>query len=233
MPPAPCLLFLLLALPAPDQLENIVRRLEEHYNRLETLKASFVQLYRAEERAAVREEAGTVYLKKPGRMRWEYTRPEVKLFISDGKMVYLYAPEDRQVTRMPARESADVRTPLRFLLGRMNLKRSFGRIEMVQDFAPLDPGNSVLRLLPKSQGERFKELRVEVDQQSRIRRLVIYDQDGSRNDFRLTGEEANPRLDPALFRFVIPPGVEVVDEHAATETTEEDTERHGRGTAFR
>ena len=163
----------------PDPLNGVIRRLEEHYNRLETLKAGFVQFYRAEERAPVHEEAGTVYLKKPGRMRWEYTRTETKLFISDGKMVYFYAPEDRQVTRMPAATSGDVRTPLGFLLGRLNLKRSFGHVELAQDFAPLDPGNPVLRLTPKAKEERFRELFLEVDQQSRIRRLVVEEGDSS------------------------------------------------------
>jgi outer membrane lipoprotein carrier protein len=201
---------LLLALQLP--LDQLVRTIEARYNRIETLKANFTQIYREDERAAPREEAGVIYLKKPGRMRWEYTRPEEKLFVSDGKSVYFYAPADRQVTRMPAAESADVRTPLRFLLGKLNLKRAFQRVEIALDLAPLDPGNPVLRLLPKSRDERFREMCLEVDQQYRIRRLVIFETNGTRSEFRFFGEESNPRLDPALFRFVVPPGVEVVDE---------------------
>ena len=181
-----------------------------------SLKASFVQIYRDGDRAQAREEAGVVYLKKPGRMRWEYTRPENKLFVSDGKIVYFYAPEDRQVTRMPAADSEDVRTPLRFLLGKLNLKRSFRVVELARDQAPLDPGNPVLHLLPKSAQERFREMYLEVDQQYRFRRLIIYETGGACSEFRFTGEEANPRLDPGLFRFVIPPGVEVVDETGPT-----------------
>lgn len=208
-----CLLLFLAPPPAASiQLEQLIRALEAHYNSLQTLKASFVQLYQEGQGAPIREEAGVVYLRKPGRMRWEYTRPEVKLFISDGKMVYFYAPEDRQVTRMRAAESTDLRTPLRFLLGKLNLKRSFSRVELAGDVAPLDPANPVVRLLPKSPDERFRELLVEVDQHTRIRRLVIYETDGSRTEFRLSGEEGNPPFDPGLFRFVIPRGVEVVEE---------------------
>ena len=215
MPFAACFLLVLAAPPATwNELDQVVRRLEARYNRLETLKAQFVQLYRAAERAPIREEAGIVYFKRPGRMRWEYTRPEIKLFVSDGKTVYFYVPEDRQVTRMPAAESADLRAPLRFLLGRLHLRRSFGRVEWAKDFAPLDPGNPVLRLLPKGSEERFRELLVEVDQQSRIRRLVVYEGDGSRTEFRLSSEEGNPHLDLGLFRFAVPPGVEVVDERS-------------------
>ncbi len=202
-------LLLLFALSAVDA---VVARLEQHYNRLETLQALFTQIYRADEGSAPREESGTVYLKKPGRMRWEYKRPENKLFISDGKMVYFYAPADKQVTRMPVKESSDLRTPLRFLLGKMNLKRIFERIEIATDMAPLDPGNDVLRALPKPQGENFRQMYLEVDRQDRLRRLVIFESDGARSEFRLAGELGNPPLDGGLFKFVIPPGVEVVDE---------------------
>ena len=222
------LLLLLLAGPPAasrepaNDLDQVVRGLESHYNRLQTLKVQFVQLYRAAPQAPIREEAGILYLKKPNRMRWEYTRPETKLFVSDGKTVYFYVPEDGQVTRMPAAESADLRAPLRFLLGRLNLRRAFGRVEWARDFAPFDPGNPVLRLWPKAEtghpeergADSFRELLVEVDQQSRIRRLVIYEGDGARTEFRLSGEQQNPRLDARLFRFSIPPGVEVVDERS-------------------
>ena len=203
--------LLLLALFLADS-DAVIRALETRYNHLETLKANFTQLYREDERAAPREESGVVYLKKPGRMRWEYTRPEVKLFVSDGKNVYFYAPADRQVTRMPAAESDDVRTPLRFLLGKLNLKRSFRQVEIARDMAPLDPGNPVLHLLPKSRDERFREMYLEVDQQYRIRRLVILETNGTTSEFRFFGEESNPRLDQALFKFTVPPGVEVIDE---------------------
>ncbi len=212
---AACLLFLLAgSSEARHELDQVVRGLEAHYNRLETLKVQFVQLYQAAGRAPAREEAGTLYLKRPGRMRWEYARPETKLFVSDGKTAYFYVPEDRQVTRIRAAQSADLRIPLRFLLGRLHLRRAFGPVEMARDFAPLDPGNHVLRLGPRDPQDRFRDLLAEVDQQSRIRRLVVFEGDGSRSEFRLSGEEPNARLEAGLFRFAVPEGVEVVDERS-------------------
>lgn len=211
------LLFLSLCLAAPasvaETADQLVRSLENHYNRLETLKADFVQIYKTDERAAARQEVGTLYLKKPGQMRWEYARPEVKLFVSDGKTIFFYVPEDRQVTRVPVKESTDLRTPLRFLLGRMDLKREF-RVSLADDTAPLDPGNPVLRLVPKRSDERFGELLLEMDGRERIRRLKIVETDGGVTEFRLSGEVPNPPLDRALFRFRAPPGVEVVEERS-------------------
>jgi outer membrane lipoprotein carrier protein len=209
-------LFLLSASGA-GPLDAAIRRLEDHYNRLNTLKASFVQIYREDARSPAREEAGVIYLRKPGKMRWEYARPDQKLFLSDGKTVYFYVPSDKQVTRMPVDEAADARLPLRFLLGKLNIRRTFGRVELPADAAPLDPGNTVLRLYPKQRKgveEMFQELLLEIDQRDRIRRLVVYETGGARSEFRLTGEEPNPRLDQGLFRFDIPPGVEVVDERS-------------------
>ena len=155
------------------------------------MKANFVQIYRTDERAPSREEAGILYLKKPGKMRWEYTRPEVKLFLSDGKRIFFYVPQDNQVIRIPVKRSADLRTPLGLLLGRMNLKRAF-RVELASDAAPLDPGNPVLRLRPKKNRERFRELLLEVDGRKRIRRIKILETDGTITEFRLFGEIPNP-----------------------------------------
>jgi outer membrane lipoprotein carrier protein len=208
------LFFLAETAVGPVTADEVVRVLESHYNRLDSLKAEFVQIYRSDEQAPPRQEAGTLYLKKPGRMRWEYAQPEVKLFLSDGKTIFFYVPQDRQVIRVPVKESADLRTPLRFLLGRMNLKREF-RVELAQNAAPLDPGNPVLRLLPKRNDERFRELLLEMDGRERIRRLKILESNGAITEFRLFGEIPNPRLDNALFQFRPPPGVEVVDENSS------------------
>jgi outer membrane lipoprotein carrier protein len=205
------MIFLLLFLATP--LDTTISRLEDHYNHLDSLRASFVQQYRATESGAVREESGIVYLRKPGKMRWEYTRPEAKLFLTDGKDAYFYVQEDKQATRFSVKDSSDARIPLRFLLGKLNLRRIFAKIEVVTDIAPVDPGDILLKLYPKK-GESFQQIYLEIDPQSRIRRLVIDESDGSRSDFRLAAEEANPRLESDLFHFVPPPGTAIVDERS-------------------
>jgi outer membrane lipoprotein carrier protein len=202
---------LLLALLAPPSIEEVVHALEAHYNRLQSLKAEFLQVYRSDAQAPPRQEYGTLFLKKPGKMRWEYARPEVKLFVSDGKTVYFYVPEDRQATRMPVKQSTDLRLPLRFLLGRMDLKREF-RIEAARDVAPLDPGNALLTLIPKRPDDRVREILIEVDRQDRIRRVRISETDGTVTEFRLSGEVENPPLENSMFQFHPPPGIEVVEE---------------------
>ena len=72
-----------------------------------------------------RTEAGELSLRKPGRMRWQYDSPKGKLFVSDGKQVYLYTPATNRVEKMKVRESDDMRTPLAFLLGKFDFWRDF------------------------------------------------------------------------------------------------------------
>jgi len=143
-------------------------------------------------------------------MRWEYKKPEEKVFVSNGMFVYLYVPADRQVTREAVRESMDDRIPLMFLLGRENLTSEFTRIEELGT-KPLVEGLHVLRMQPRRAGN-VSEVILEVDPANfNIRRLVLTQSDGSRSEFIFMNIRQNNRLPASLFDFKIPPGVEVIE----------------------
>jgi outer membrane lipoprotein carrier protein len=114
---------LLVAIAIPLQAEDIdrlARAVDEHYNHLRSLQADFTEIYRGD--GAERVEAGTLWLKKPRKMRWEYRSPKQKLFISDGKMVWFYVPAERQLRKTSLRKLDDLRSPLAFLLGKTKLE---------------------------------------------------------------------------------------------------------------
>jgi outer membrane lipoprotein carrier protein len=149
-------------------------------------------------------------LKKPGKMRWNYTSPEPKLFISDGRMMYEYVPAERVATRVKVRESADLRAPFMFLLGRGDLRRDFSKIEFSGE-APARAGCRVLQLLPK-RNDDFRALIVEVDPATlRIGRLSILDQRGGRSDFLFSNVRENVSTADQEFVFQAPVGVEIRD----------------------
>src|ERR1700688_2070250 len=77
----------------------ILKTLESRYNQAQSLQAQFSETYSGAGRAS-RTEAGTLFLRKPGRMRWEYSTPAGKLFVSNGKIVYLYLPSSGRVEKM-------------------------------------------------------------------------------------------------------------------------------------
>jgi outer membrane lipoprotein carrier protein len=206
------LILLLLITPAAGagDLDAVVRGVEKRYQSARTLKAAFLHRY-TESRNTLRVESGTVYFSRGGKMRWEYESPEEKLFLADGKMVWFYVPADRTVTRTIMKESADWQTPLALLVGRAKFSRVCGRVEL-SEARTSAAENVVLRCLPKSPKAGFTDVSIEVDGQYRIVRVVIREPAGVETEFRFGKWEENLPLADALFRFIIPPGVAIVDE---------------------
>ena len=99
----------------------IVRKVDDHYNRLNSLSARYTEHYAG--MGMDRTESGALLLKKPGRMRWAYDQPAGKVFILDGKFAWFYTPGDPQAQRIPAKQLDDLRSPLRFLLGHTQLTK--------------------------------------------------------------------------------------------------------------
>jgi outer membrane lipoprotein carrier protein len=204
------LLFLLiphLVFAQNSELDQLINGLQAKYNKLTSLSADFTQIYNAPGERT-RRESGHLLLKKPGRMRWDYTTPENKLFVSDGKVIYEYAPAEKFATKTPVKESDDLRAPFMFLLGRGNLRRDFKRIELATE-SPIKAGNKVLRMIPKrTQG--FRVLVIEIEPGSmQISRLSLIDSGGGRSDFLFANVRENTPTSETQFTFKPPAGVEV------------------------
>src|SRR5262245_15090804 len=105
-------LFLVMLVPSADSqsAELYFPTVENTYKHVRTLQAEFVQQYCEGERVT-RSEAGVAYFRRPGKMRWQYAKPEQNLFVVDGKFAWFYVPADRTVSRVAARQSDDWRTP--------------------------------------------------------------------------------------------------------------------------
>jgi outer membrane lipoprotein carrier protein len=181
--------------------------MQRRYAAIHTLRVEFTQHYRGP--AVDQTESGTMYMKKPGLMRWEYRNPEVKLFIADGRQTYLYTPEDRQVL-VQRFTAEDLRsTPLQFLLGQGDVARTF---EVSWDGNPA-PGDKdlVFRLTPRAAESEYAYLVVASDRTSfEMRRLVIHERNGNTSEFVFRDMQANVKIDAKQFEFKIPKGVEVV-----------------------
>jgi outer membrane lipoprotein carrier protein len=158
-----------------------------------------------------RTESGTLWLKKPGKMRWEYRSPRDKLFLSDGRDAWFYVPGDKQVRKTSVKKLEDLRSPLAFLLGRTKLEKELQGLGFAPDVAPLDPGNYVLRGVPKGLSERITQILLEVTADSRIRRIQIDDVDGSTTEYRFSQSKEDLAVSDSLFRFAPPPGVETIE----------------------
>lgn len=197
----------------PD-VRKIADQVDHRYNDLKTLQASFSESYRGN--GISRDESGTLYLKRPGKMRWDYTQPRAKLFLTDGKVAWFYVPGEQQARRAPIKALDDLRSPLRYLLGRTKLAKEFAGLSLAPDATPLEAGDVVLRGVPKNMEDRVSQVLLEITPDRHIRAITIEEVDGSTTQFRLTDQKENVAVADQHFAFKPPAGVEVVN---ATELT--------------
>jgi outer membrane lipoprotein carrier protein len=195
----------------PLSLSQVLRGVENKYNGMKSMKARFRQIYRQGSQV-VREEQGALYLRKPGRMRWEYESPETKLFVTDGRQAVLFVPSENRVMQSAIKESDDIKAPLAFLLGRLNFSEQFERVETSPQFASAEKGDFIFKAYSKKMAERLEWVLFEVSPSFEIRRLVAREMGGIETEFRFNGIETNPPLADSIFRFTPPTGAEVVRE---------------------
>jgi len=196
------------ATPSVD-LESTAKAVDEHYNQLRTLKAEFTEVYSGA--GIERTESGTLWLKKPGKMRWEYRSPTDKLFLSDGRDAWFYLPGDKQVRKTPVKKLEDLRSPLGLLLGKTRLEKELHGLAFSPDTTPMVAGDVVLRGVPRGAEDRVSDVLLEVTPEHQIRRIKISSVDGSTTEYRFTDQKEDIPLDDARFHFVPPAGVETVE----------------------
>ncbi len=193
--------------PLTPDIQKLARAVDDHYNHLRSLQAEFTEVYRGD--GAERIESGTLWLKKPRKMRWEYRSPNEKLFVSDGQAVWFYLPRERQLRKTTLRKLDDLRSPLAFLLGKTKLENELRGLSKVVDQSPLAAGNILLRGVPQAMAT--SEVLLEITPSDQIVRIVLVEADGATTEFRFAGWRENPELSDGRFKFTPPPGVETVE----------------------
>ena len=191
-------------------VKALAAAVDAHYNHLHSLQAEFTELYRG--CGMERTESGTLWLKKPGKMRWEYRSPKDKLFVSDGKDAWFYVPDDRQARKTAAKKLEDVRSPLAFMLGKTKLEKELQGLSLASDVLPLQSGNVVLRGVPQALADRVSEILLEVTPEHEIIRIVIQEVDGAATEYRFGEIKEDVAIADGRFQFKPPPGTETVEE---------------------
>jgi outer membrane lipoprotein carrier protein len=189
---------------AAQDNDALVRKVDEHYNHLSSLRAHYSEHYSG--MGMDRSEEGTLLLKKPGRMRWSYATPVGKLFVLDGKFAWFYTPGDAQATRVPAKQLDDLRSPLRFLLGHTQLKKELDNLTVVA----ADSGFRIAGV-PKGMEQRVKLLTLGVTATGAIESMRLEELDGVVTEFTFSDMQENVPVKDADFVFTPPAGVTVVN----------------------
>jgi outer membrane lipoprotein carrier protein len=189
---------------ADAPLDDLLHGIETRYNHAQALQVLFKLDYTPAGRPH-RTESGVLMLRKPGRMRWDYSQPKGKLFIGDGKKLWIYTPDDNRAEEIPMKESDDMRAPLAFLLGKLNFRKEFQNFRSASE-------NGATRIMAEPKGESLPYSAVEflVSADHVIREVKVTGYDKSIMDFTFDQERMDPKLDDKLFRFQPPAGAEVV-----------------------
>lgn len=191
--------------------ESLAQDLQRKYDRVTDFSADFVHSYRGGVLKQQATERGTLLVKKPGKMRWEYTAPEKKLFVSDGHKIYSYIPADRQVVvgTMPRDDQAP--TPALFLTGKGNLTRDFNAA--FDKVAEAPAGSLALKLTPKRREPEYESLTLVVDPKTLgLQMLITVDAQGGRSAFTFTNLKENVGVADNQFVFKMPRNVDVVTD---------------------
>jgi outer membrane lipoprotein carrier protein len=194
-----------IAVLADSGAGELINKVQGRYNGARTLSVNFVENYSILGHARP-PEAGVLTLRKQGKMRWDYSQPRGKLFISDGKNVYLYTSTDNRVEKVPLKDTEDMRAPLAFLLGRLNMRKEF------QDFQVREgDGGTWLDASAKNDRVPYKNIEMLIAEDGSVRQLKVQLRDEALLAFSFKNEKLNPPVDENAFHFQIPPGAEVVD----------------------
>jgi outer membrane lipoprotein carrier protein len=189
--------------------DEIADKVQATYQGFSDLQGSFLQRATNKLSGMTQEASGRLFLKWPGRMRWEYEKPESRLFLIDGKTLWSYSPSERQAMAQDV-SGALATTPIGILFGMSSLRRDF-QVRPIVHAGTRDSPESLLELTPKGKDLAFKRVILGIDRESfLIRRLTVFDLYGNTTTVELSKQKVNSDLKDELFQFSPPPGTDVV-----------------------
>ncbi len=206
----PFLAFFLLSLPSfpepakAQTADEAVIAVEKHYEALADLTAKVTQKNHFKAVGKTQTFEGTLLIKRPGKLRLEYTNGQ--LILVDGKEALIYLKKSEQVIKKAFTDFGHMNIPVAFLLGAAHIRDDF-------DVRQPDPkAPRTLELLPKKSGAAMKKLVLESDADGRITALTIFDPMGNETEIVFADARENTGLEDRLFSFKPPKGTEVIEQ---------------------
>ncbi len=195
---------------AAKKAKEVMTKLQAFYDGTEDFQADFEQVYKHKIYDEEKKSSGKVYIQRPGKMRWEYKKPDKKVFIADGKFIWVYEESINQVTKQPIDES-DLPVAITFLVGKGKLVDEF-KPKLVPHEKFEKKGKLVLELTPKKPTSQYKKLLFIVDKQDyQVERTIIIDGSGNTNTMRFKNTQINKGISKKKFEFKPPKGATVVE----------------------
>jgi outer membrane lipoprotein carrier protein len=191
---------------------DLARSLQQKYAGIRDFSTDFTHTYTGGVLKKTVTERGRLLIKKPGKMRWDYTAPEPKQFMSDGVKLYSYIPADKQVIVGTVPQGEGASTPSLFLTGKGDLVRDFTASagEVPKGYAS---GTQALKLVPRTPQPDYDWLVLLVDPSTlTLRGMVTADAQGGTSVFSFSNMKENVGLNDNEFAFRMPRGVDVLTD---------------------
>ncbi|MFP4236910.1 MAG: LolA family protein [Desulfonatronovibrio sp.] len=203
---AACMLFLSAA--GVVHASDVAKRLQKHYETIESFQAGFVQILTNASTKEQEERVGSVSFQKPLNVRWESTSPEEELLLIDQDTVLNYFPQENALYRYETDEVLTSRNMIRFISGQARLTQDF----QVED-QDMEHGLHKIKLIPKNPEPDLVMAYIWSDDEGMMRRILLVDFFGNGNELRLKDIELNPEFEKDFFSFEPPEDVEVIENH--------------------
>lgn len=185
----------------------IVDAIQKRYDATDTFKARFVQKSYLKMLDQSQTAKGVVFIKKPGKMRWVYNAPDRQILVTNDQALWLYLPDEKQVTKMNVKGIYSSNTPALFLAGRGKLTKTFAIGKVTEE-----DGLYLAELIPRDKSQSLSKMVLLADKKNfQIVGSRVYDNLGNNTEMIFSNIITNPRLNPDLFQFEVPKGVELID----------------------
>jgi outer membrane lipoprotein carrier protein len=192
------------------EVKAVVAEVQRRYDGAADFRSKFSQTLTSAALGRKTNSSGEVAFKKPGRMRWDYEKPDKSTYVSDGGVLWLYEPEDKQAFKQELKTS-QLPAALAFLTGKGKLANEFD-IVFAEKVPYGSAGDYVLSLSPKAAQPQVKTILFVVDPKTYdVRESVITDAQGNVNDVVFADIKVNTKVPETLFHFTPPAGTRVID----------------------
>ena len=189
----------LLALAGP------VEQLQAFLNETQSFQAQFRQTISNRQGVQAQESWGVLSVVRPGKLRWEVSKPYPQLVVGNNEKVWVYDPELAQVTiRQNDLNSGD--SPAALLAGRTALEKNFTLREDGES-----DGLNWVEAVPKASDSNFEKIRIGLAGKE-LRVMALHDNSGQVTRIYFSKHERNPKLPASFFTFTPPPGADVIGE---------------------
>ncbi|MDH3257364.1 MAG: outer membrane lipoprotein chaperone LolA [Nitrospinota bacterium] len=185
----------------------IVDAIQKQYDTTNTFQARFIQKSYLKILDQSQRAEGSVSIEKPGKMKWDYKAPDRQILVSNDQGLWLYLPEEKQVTKMKVQSIYSSNTPALFLAGRGKLTQSFTIGKVTEESE-----HYVVELIPRDTVQNLSKMVLLADKKNfQITGSRVYDNLGNKTEMLFTDIRTNPNLERKLFQFEVPKGVELID----------------------